>query len=1709
MAYYGIKRTHELRKERLIDYIKSQYFGENNLLLSASDELLSQEGELYCQPYIESTPSYEKVVNGIQKSSLDEETKAFFQELIDHHLGVYKVPFTHQVSSLENYAKGKNLFVATGTGSGKTECFIWPMIYKLFKEAKQNPESWKKRGVRALIIYPMNALVSDQISRLRSIIGGKEFEDIFSNHTNGRRPQFGRYTGRTPYPGSKENKKSNHEMANAYKETYLINEDSPENEKTEKAKEIEGLKQVHKYPSKDMDSFVKSLERDDETLYSNTHDAELLTRFERQKTVPDILITNYSMLEYRLFRRIEDNIWDQTKDWLNLSDENRILIILDEAHRYSGASGGEVALLIKRLFSRLGVTSNKINFIFTSASMPYETKEDKEAVEKFACDLSGAPSHSFEYLIGNKTELSYCKSIPLNVDELARLNLEREELTDEKIDYDISLFAEKIYHCPIDNGKPRQWLYQHLPDYEPFRKRFKLCQGNAISYESLLEQVIGGRDSKSEKALENLLLIAPLAKDEDGNVLFPARRHAFFRGIDGIYACLNPNCSNKHEGDHLHSGELFTQNKGQCPECGAKIYELLNDRRCGALFIKGYINRTDLNSLSRYYWPNPGIDNHSELIQFPLYICPENYDVKNRPTDTTVYYLDVFAGKLYQQKPETGTFIKVLAGSGLNEEDNITFKSCPKCEKNFRFISLSDFKVKGNLPFYNIVKAQFDAEPYTKKPSKYLPNGGKKVLLFSDSRQSAAVLARDRTKIADRDSFRKAIYLAREDLFNQTSTYEYSRKALYVAFLKVSCENNLHFFYGKDLSTFEEDKNRRQKQIERCKKKEKPLIYSKIIGDYNTPSKMFQSDLIELFCSPTKNFINLGLGYLVPMEDKLDEAVDLIGDSVSITEDEFEKIFCSFLYKSFVDAFAFDNSASEDTRRLVKYKKGDRYGFLRYSSYRSPSVKAKYPKDYEKIYKAIVETFYRKEDDYYFLNLDAVKIRLTPDGSHWTRCLKCGEIQPFNFNGHCAICDSTDIEDVDCCKLSQIDYWRKPIFSQDRIKSIDTEEHSAQLNHKDQTVSTWAKTEEYEMRFQDINVEKEGNFPIDILSCTTTMEVGIDIESLIAIGLRNVPPLRSNYQQRAGRAGRRGSSLSTITTYAQNGPHDAYYFSHPDQIIKGKPSQPWIDVHNQKLISRHFNRIVLNRFFHSECISLYDSTIEDFVSLFSKFHKFVDNMSFTDEERQCIFLDANIEECKSYLFKSLTKIRNNIPEEKKQASLFDYLFEKGIMPTYSFPLDVVSFNIEDNDRRLLLSPQRSLDLAIKEYAPGNTIVVDKKTYKSGGIYDHVSEHRFPSNQARSYFENEKEGYYKELYLCGNPLCGWFGTKMPKDGNCPFCGQHLDTNVSHYMLRPWGFAPLNGKEIPETEAISDDSYTEEPCYSATPSDDLIQTKYPNLSFANRSGEERIIINKGDKGNGFDVCKDCGAAHVHNGKSLKENGVGAPFYYNGYHYSCNHKNVAESIYLGSSFLTDRFFMQINLDIQKITRDQGILKSAAITLSEAMHLAASRVLDIEYHDINVGNRLRSSPRKEYLDIFFYDGLSSGAGYSTQIGTHLDEIIHETKLCLCNPDNRDICNFWNQDVQCRFNKKLALSLLNWMMEGQLPNNFTIGETNKLIIPIKSILKNESNGEIEVIQNKFIYDCRSYKVIPGFCKKESNREFSDFEIEHSLPRVIKDILKG
>ena len=198
----GANGVHLQLREALEDYIKSQYFGKSPILLSAVQNKLDQEGILYQKPYIESSPAYKSELNGIQKSSkLPDWVKAYFDALANADLGVHSSPFCHQVEALEAAFAGKDLFVSTGTGSGKTECFMWPLLAKLAAEARNTPANWSMRGVRTIIMYPMNALVSDQVSRLRRLIGDSEhrFVNAFRETCgeDSRRPQFGMYTGRT------------------------------------------------------------------------------------------------------------------------------------------------------------------------------------------------------------------------------------------------------------------------------------------------------------------------------------------------------------------------------------------------------------------------------------------------------------------------------------------------------------------------------------------------------------------------------------------------------------------------------------------------------------------------------------------------------------------------------------------------------------------------------------------------------------------------------------------------------------------------------------------------------------------------------------------------------------------------------------------------------------------------------------------------------------------------------------------------------------------------------------------------------------------------------------------------------------------------------------------------------------------------------------------------------------------------------------------------------------------------------------------------------------------------------------------------------------------------------------------------------------------------------------------------------------------------
>ena len=376
---YEVDSIHKILCAELENYIKAQYFGKSPLLLDALSERLNRDGVICRVPYVESLTAYKTAPDGFNSLDVSAWLKKFFKRLGEAGPGVYLSPFVHQIQALSAATAGRDLFVSTGTGSGKTECFMWPILAKLATEAHDLPAMWAQRGVRVMIMYPLNALVADQLSRLRRSIGtgDQRFVEIFRDvcGRDVRRPQFGMYTGRTPYPGSKSDKTQDRQLAATLREVFEVSDKDFLNR----------LIAEGKVPTKaHIDQFLAALEEG--RHITDAEDAELITRFEMQSNCPDILITNYSMLEYMLMRRLESRIWDNTRAWLGSNPSNKLLFVIDEAHMYKGSSGGEVALLLRRLMYKLGIGRDRVQFILTTASMP----DDRDAVDKFFKDLTAS-----------------------------------------------------------------------------------------------------------------------------------------------------------------------------------------------------------------------------------------------------------------------------------------------------------------------------------------------------------------------------------------------------------------------------------------------------------------------------------------------------------------------------------------------------------------------------------------------------------------------------------------------------------------------------------------------------------------------------------------------------------------------------------------------------------------------------------------------------------------------------------------------------------------------------------------------------------------------------------------------------------------------------------------------------------------------------------------------------------------------------------------------------------------------------------------------------------------------------------------------------------------------------------------------------------------------------------------------------------------------
>lgn len=1788
MKNLGAWGFHRELLKNLEEYLDAQYFCRSPIVRQTARVLLHDKGVICQEPYVESTPAYLQSKEGLSVARIPDNEKRFLCELAEAKLGVFKKPYVHQIEALEatrNVNFPEDILVATGTGSGKTECFLWPILAKLMAEASRSSDSWDQKGVRTIILYPMNALVSDQLARLRRLMGDpdNQFRQIFSLYAPGaRRPQFGMYTGRTPYPGPKEQsyqsrllaqtlsrflpdeerqkilnflqQKSEESAAKrAERKGIEPHSDESKQEKLDSAFDeqyLRDLAQLGRTPAKsNMADFVLKVAQN--IFEADPEDPELLTRFEMQRTPPDILITNYSMLEYMMIRDREASIWQATKIWLATNPKEKLLIVLDEAHMYRGSAGGEVALLIRRLFNTLGIDRSRVQFILTTASLPRDANDE---IQSFANALTGEddPNHHFRVISGTRTRLSEENLVALCPEAFVEVNLaDLEEDQDRRFETLQSFFDAAGYSIPPDVAtfeESQRWMGHELEKLEPFNKLFRLCRGTAVSLLELGNTIFPSlQREEREHAVNALLAIAPMAVKPDGGVLFPARLHLLFRGIKGIYACTNPHCKQARSDGGITLGRIQLTDSGEsiCPECGHSVYELKSDRKCGALFIRGFVDPTQLDGGDTYLWRWPGsTPNSSFICEVDLYIPPEGFEPDFAEMSRVWLHTpsgwlstsDTHAGEagwreLYMAMPDS----KVKAPTAQKER---SFLHCPHCGNGSKE-SIRTFETRGSQSFFNLAHKQFSLQQPAKgygKNSEKFPNAGRKVLIFSDSRQRAAKLARDMSEASDELAFRQIsgkvfkYYQGHENQWSLSHFYRLFSLLVYkekIPLFKQECRKLVLEEGRRELANFEE-----AEAYDEDYKPEAPGVAS-------FPEE-FQILFMKLFCPAFNSLYDLALVWLEPTGEALKKACRrLVIDKVCSSKEEAVQFLSLWVMILCDKGVALEHSLNKNSLPKVR-RSTNNSAFIR-NSFKLPkqfaSIMQWDPTTIGKVEDILWEYFMKADKDgSYSIALSAVSPHF--DESHvWWRCKHCSSITPFPLRDCCPHCGRLNaLEKAD---LESLSFWREPVIeaaqqsTSDCIRIIDTEEHTAQLSHKDQRDDLWSRTEHYELRFQDI--VKDDETPVDILSCTTTMEVGIDIGSLVAVSLRNMPPTRESYQQRAGRAGRRSASLSSIVTFCESGPHDAYYFCNPSAMLKGEPRKPGIDVSNSKLVSRHLNMLLFRDFFHNELGRDLDdassgrrgiNAFQFFTDSFDAFKNYAAKWTLPTGQIPMSMNLPDHSELRQKLYDQLGECRNKAmvhQAEYEAMSVLDALYEQGIVPTYSFPKNVVSLYIQNPSRnkrdKLEYQVERSLDLAISDFAPGRELVIDKNSYQVGGLF------KFKPSSWAAAAETEFADpiTQKTVYSCGR--CSWFGFEdnLGEAGCCPFCGSKVGRDRS--MVKPWGFSPVNG--VKRDASQIDEIYTRacEPQYSTLPKDssDMVPA-WPEgqMRMAFRSDQQIIMRNTGRDNNGFEFCPTCGAIAP---DSLSE-GMSRPYLIptnsmlgetSGVK-QCSHAGKIQ-IDLGFAFRTDMLVFEIALDNEKFdfNTDCNWIKRAGQSLAEALRLAASRLIDIDFTELVAGYRIRRGG-KSFIDVYLYDALSSGAGYAVSLQPMYKELFSEVKNILKNCNCETACqnclrHFRNQHVDALLDRQSALELLLWGEKSVLPEEKGAEEAWQLLEPIKDIL---STPRILLVKNSEgifadgIKGRKAVHVIPAMKRAPTNKCNDIFVNEGHLrfnrPEAVKTI---
>jgi ATP-dependent helicase YprA (DUF1998 family) len=1726
----------------LRDYIEATYHISSPALIEQRKELLDRDAVIFREPYIESTPRYQTgeafaAIKELPQAALDafvalSSVQGGFEKRL------YDPPYKHQSDAIRRtLIEGKNILVMTGTGSGKTEAFLLPILGKLAREAMYNPAAFADQpAVRALILYPMNALVNDQLGRLRSIFGDPRTVALFKKWAQ-RPARFARYTSRTPYAGVRTRQKDQrrlHAFEDFYVDIQRQASESPSDEQKEAETLLNELKKRGKWPAKPdlvawygekgsdwQDRRTKEFRR----AVTLPDDVELITRSEVQAVPPDLLVTNYSMLEYMLMRPIERSIFDKTREWLEKNPTERFLIVLDEAHLYRGAAGAEVGLLLRRLRDRLNIPPERFQVICATASF-----RDQDYAPDFGAQLAGVPPEAFIPIKGDYAWRPHAAAgTKRDAEVLAAIDLAKFHAaqTDEERDILIKPLLE--HRQKQQGGGLEADLYHALVDFAPLGLLVNSTMKQARAIKELGVELFPDAPGKADLAVTALMHFGSMARiDPKGPGLLPCRIHNFFRGLPGLWVCMDPACSEVGEDERSGiCGKMYSQPRERC-ECNARVHQFFTCRYCGTAYARAYTDDVDSPSA---LWSEPGrrlrMEGGETSPLLPLDILLEQPS-PGRPVEPADY--DLETGRLNPKElgPRTRTvFLRRDRTTPPADEDGDVDQSleargqfipCACCNKTQRGrATVQDHQTKGDQPFEALVARQIQIQPANAvMPTRFAPLRGRKVLVFSDSRQVAARLAPNLQMYSTRDSLRSLIAfgytrLQQVNVLNPHVGLNDLLLAILLASKRLNVRLRPELKAGENFSAEDDVED----AIASGAADTEPGLLSLMIKMRSSmPPQALLEDIVTTVQDPFLGLEALALASICERSELTPKLAKLPAIP-GLAETAEAKIALARAWLRCWRNFGFWLVGMPSTWRnrskaegvSVKDKKGkgkfDAMDQVITEKGARKSFNEKWTPDLLALFAVDLGGAYQ---------LRGGELSLQFDGP-WARCSVCKSVhRPVPGIMHCLDCGSPEIfpldPDADTAFLARKGYYRRPVMAAlgqppREPMALIAAEHTAQLNAAGGE-DVFSKAEEHELLFQDVlparGRKAHRATAIDVLSSTTTMEVGIDIGALSGVALRNMPPGRANYQQRAGRAGRRGNAVATVVAFGSADSHDEHYFTEPEGMIRGDVIDPKLTLDNKEITRRHIRAFLLQNYHQDRLPDIDPAQPHHLFSVLGSVSGFrmgtaVLNMHdfkkwLADNEKRlqgrvatwmpsqllpedrAALLSEMKDDCISAIEMAIQpgakEKQDEDPAESDQdddeaeetpeegderpgnkpetGELLQRLLYRGILPRYAFPTDVATFHVFDDARSsrfrpvMRFAPSQGLPIALSQYAPGKQIWISGKCYSSGAIYSVMSDERFDAW--------EEKRLYCECSACGFARTFRIGEiERGEIQDCPACGAEKTFGEARYWLRPPGFAhPVDVEEVTSPDDMPETSYaTRAKLTMQTPADETKWTRVNERVRVLKLREHLLVSNTGPKGDGYSYCVKCGRIEASSDPTPLLSAPHRKPYPDEKEPTCEGAGTTRHIVLGTDFITDVALFSMDVVAPMQLKPGHYPTDVALrTVSEAIAKAGSQMLEIEPGELMAEYRPSLTPEGRdglKAEIFLYDTLAGGAGFSSQLVESGTELLQRAlQLMNACPEDCDascyrcLRSFKNKFEHFLLDRHVGAELLEYLLTGQLP---------------------------------------------------------------------------